>query len=235
MALYGEIGRYPLYISRYVRIIKYWIKIVKSENVIVNMFYKDMVDKANIGIKNWASQVKYLLDSYGFSYVWDMQFNYDVPDICIDFKQRIVDDFLQHWKFIIESSRSLIMYRSVKEVFGCEYYLDLLPKQLYINLARLRLSSHQLRIQTGRYVQNYVERRQRFCILCTSNEIEDEYHFILECNIYVTIRRKYISQYFYIRPNMYKFCQLLKSHDKTTLYKLSRYINEAFDIRKALN
>jgi hypothetical protein len=31
--------------------------------------------------------------------------------------------------------------------------------------------------------------------MCNNNDIEDEYHFILECSKYVEIRRKYIKPY----------------------------------------
>ena len=32
--VYGELGRYPLYIHRYVRILKYWFKLQSSDNII---------------------------------------------------------------------------------------------------------------------------------------------------------------------------------------------------------
>ena len=35
MAVYGELGRFPLYISRYVSVIKYLIKLMKSDNVLI--------------------------------------------------------------------------------------------------------------------------------------------------------------------------------------------------------
>ena len=34
-SVYGELGRYPLYISRYMRIIKYWCKVSNSDTIIV--------------------------------------------------------------------------------------------------------------------------------------------------------------------------------------------------------
>ena len=37
----------------------------------------------------------------------------------------------------------------------------------------------------------------RKCTLCNMNEIEDEYHFILQCPIYETIRKQYIKKYYY--------------------------------------
>ena len=34
MGVYGELARYPLYINGYVRMIKYWTKIVKSDTYV---------------------------------------------------------------------------------------------------------------------------------------------------------------------------------------------------------
>ena len=54
MAVYGELDRFPLYISRYVRVIKYWIKLMKSDNVLINELYLDniMMADVNRGLKN---------------------------------------------------------------------------------------------------------------------------------------------------------------------------------------
>jgi hypothetical protein len=35
--------------------------------------------------------------------------------------------------------------------------------------------------------------------MCNNNDIEDEYHFILECSKYVEICRKYIKPYYCIK------------------------------------
>ena len=45
--------------------------------------------------------------------------------------------------------------------------------------------------------------------MCNNNDIEDEYHFILECSKYVEIRRKYIKPYYCINPSAFKLTQLL--------------------------
>ena len=73
--------------------------------------------------------------------------------------------------------------------------------------------------------------RERICQLCEDREIEDEFHFILKCKQYEEIRRKYIKKYFRVRPNMFKFVELLKTSNKTNLINLSRYIKDANDKR----
>ena len=39
-AVYGELGRYPLYISRYVRIIKYWFRLIQTDTINMQTVYK---------------------------------------------------------------------------------------------------------------------------------------------------------------------------------------------------
>ena len=89
MAVYGELGRFPLYISRYVRVIKYWIKLMNSDNVLIKELYLDMMTDVNRGLKNWASQVKMLLDMYGFSNIWLTQHVTNLENFHIVFKQRV--------------------------------------------------------------------------------------------------------------------------------------------------
>jgi len=51
-------------------------------------------------------------------------------------------------------------------------------KYLCHALTKLRVSSYKLRIETGRYGRNLIERHERLCELCTSGQVEDEYHFL---------------------------------------------------------
>ena len=44
MSVYGKLTRYPLYINRYVRIVKYWCKINDSNKIIVNKLYSILLD-----------------------------------------------------------------------------------------------------------------------------------------------------------------------------------------------
>ena len=59
-------------------------------------------------------------------------------------------------------------------------------------LVRFRISSHQLRIETGRYEK--ILRDERICYFCTGNKIEDENHFLLDCKAYSQIRDTFFSK-----------------------------------------
>ena len=80
MAVYRETGRYPLYINRYVRMIKVWGNVLKTDNIMKTL-YNDMFKELKNGPKNWASHIKDNLDMCGFSYVWNNQKTFDFKKI----------------------------------------------------------------------------------------------------------------------------------------------------------
>ncbi len=64
--IYGEMARYPLYIQRYVRIVKYWGKLLNTDNCILKAMYLSSVKEANNGKINWVSKLKDMLNSFEF-------------------------------------------------------------------------------------------------------------------------------------------------------------------------
>jgi hypothetical protein len=43
--------------------------------------------------------------------------------------------------------------------------------------------------------------------MCNKKSVEDEYHFILECDRSTYIRCKYINKYYYRNPSTFKLIQ----------------------------
>jgi len=50
-AVYGKLGRYPLYVNRYIRIIQYWLKVVNTDNILLKCVYMDAVEDCRKGCK----------------------------------------------------------------------------------------------------------------------------------------------------------------------------------------
>ena len=64
-ATYGELGRFPLYICRYTKILKYWFKILYSNNCILRTVYNvQYIACKNENVVNWVSNVKKLPCEY---------------------------------------------------------------------------------------------------------------------------------------------------------------------------
>ena len=227
LAVYGELGRYPLYVLRYISIVKYWFKVINSENNIAQYVYRSSWIDAEKGLINWVSNIKTLLCDHGFNYVWNDPNSIDPKLFLKQFAQTVKDNFIQNWFNGMESSTQLKLYSHVKTSFCCEDYLNCIPKSLRYHLSRLRMSAHDLRIQSGRFARNRIRREERYCLCCNSSDIEDEYHFIIICPCFNEIRKKYVNDFYTKRPSVFKFMNLLSETDKGTVYKLAQYIKEA--------
>ena len=75
IAVYGEVGRGPLAILRKVRILKYWYKILTSNNTLLYKVYKQQVNDSLQGSNenNRVLQLRSLLNELGFTYLWNNQ------------------------------------------------------------------------------------------------------------------------------------------------------------------
>jgi hypothetical protein len=71
---------------------------------------------------------------------------------------------------------------------------------------------------------NRLPRNERYCVYCNMHDMEDEYYFIIICPCYVELRKTYIKPYYYVRPSVHKFLDLLNSTNKLLLKNLALYI-----------
>ena len=103
--------------------------------------------------------------------------------------------------------------------FRFQPYLDLLNVSKYrISFSRLRLVSHRLCIEVGRW-HRPVSIPVNECLCTTCNILEDEYHFVMECQLYVNTRKLRLPAYNWKRPNM--FTELIKTESIRILKKTS--------------
>ena len=113
-------------------------------------------------------------------------------------------------------------------------YLDAVNiSKFRISLSQLRMPSHRLCIETGRWHRlNQTPVSKRICHVCST--LEDHYHFVLVCSLYITLRKKIIPSYYWRRPSMFKIIDLLNSNNVCLLQKLGSLIfkkSYAFTIR----
>ena len=89
------------------------------------------------------------------------------------------------------------------------------------HITRMRISAHNLNIERGRYTGE--NRGNRLYSLCTLNDIEDEFHFILKCPFFHNYRQKHIKAYYYRRASVFKLVQLLSVQNVKELHNLGKY------------
>ena len=231
--LYGETARYPMLIHRKIKMFKFWIKIIDSENdsfikCIYNALMYDAEMNNTYNGNNWAYQIKSCLYELGLNDLWlyqnEMQINLSV------IKTRILDVYKQVWHSNINNSRRLAAYCSFKNSFEQEKYLETIKINKYrIALSKFRLSSHKLRIESGRH--EGIGINERICTQCNMHVIEDEFHFLLVCPKYYNFRTQFLKPYYYRWPTLHKFQTLLSSQNTKQLFNLSKFIYTAFNVR----
>ena len=147
-------------------------------------------------------------------------------------KQRIFDTYYQSWYAAINNSNRLMMYSIYKHEFSQETYLDFISnRNIRTAFSRFRLSSHDLAIESCRY--DDTPRSDRLCKFCNLNVVENEYHFLLVCPLYIDIRRKYFNSYFCHWPTLMKFENLMSVKSKRKINNLAKYVYFASQLRTA--
>ena len=222
-----------LYVSRYVLILKYWFKLIHTENTLLQTVYHDALYRHVNGSNNWVTNVEKLLDEYGFSYVFENPHCIHVNNFLQLFKRTVIDCFIQKWYADVSNNCKLnTLYMHIKVDFDIPHYISkLFSFQLRSGITKIRIGAHNLFIESQRYGRNRKDRHERKCILCTHQDIEDEYHFIIKCNKYEDLRKTYIPRHYYHHPSMAKFLDLLNCENKCILLKLGKYIQQATKIR----
>ena len=112
-------------------------------------------------------------------------------------KERLLDVYKCYNRITATAKGNL--YKYLINEFRLQTYLTQPLDFRYLKeIAKIRMSAHKLNIELGRY--NNIERSERICTLCNAKEIEDEYHFILQCPRYSNLRNAHIKQYYHRRP-----------------------------------
>ncbi|KAJ7296952.1 hypothetical protein O6H91_Y088500 [Diphasiastrum complanatum] len=127
----------------------------------------------------------YQLSIMGLILIFGINFIAVIFKQCVTARSREGEDaFLQHSSLQLDymGLPTLPLYLSQTLSYGLQY-----------RIGQLRVSSHQLAIEMGRYTDT--PRPQRICQLCSMQEVEDESHFIFRCPIYYEIRGRYYCLY----------------------------------------
>ena len=182
LAIMGETGEIPLLIEAYRRMINFWqrIRALPGETLVK----KALLESTNIR-SNWIRTVEKLLN------VFEIQFSENKTKFKVNNKQTCHLKYKGYWgnNLVNLDTPRLYFYKSLKNAFGYERYLDMNNILWRNSISKLRCSSHILQIEKGRHINQ--PREERLCKLCDMDETETEDHLLLACSRYNTLRTKY--------------------------------------------
>ena len=135
----------------------------------------------------------------------------------------------------IKNGNKLRLYRQHKDCISTEQYIEQNMSRKYRQmLAKLRSGSLPIRVETGRYDNTPLE--DRICNCCSANQIEDEVHILLQCDLYNDLRYKLLKHMLFLNDAfntlspLDKFISIMKT--KSAQYMLAKYIFDMFKRRK---
>ena len=227
--VYGEIGRYPIFIDSIVRVTKYWHKLITmAPDRIPKQAYER--EKLELTKKNgWAKTLKETLEINGFGDVWLNEGAPNMNGFIRAFKQRLIDCDKQKWHNKLTNSDRFFTYASYKEVHGREQYIEGVKINKFRRaFTRLRFGITEIRNnRTYREINPNVK-----CPLCEGDK-EDEEHLLLKCTTYTNLRNKYIMRY-WITQNNITIKDLLQNTEIEITRGVAAFIYYALKLRESL-
>jgi Reverse transcriptase (RNA-dependent DNA polymerase) len=181
--------------------LRYWAKIVRmTDDRIAKIIYRTSKNRLErqqakqqsgeevIMTKTWCKYTKHLLQQLQLEDVWETEQVGTEAEWNELVRERIHHREQIKWRTHCLMKPKLRTYVTLKKELKTEPFLDVYHRGGTPELVKVRGGTNRLRIEQGRYVKEAKE--ERTCVLCNNGRIEDEKHFILECQTYEELRGK---------------------------------------------
>ena len=205
--VYGETGRYPLFVNIFVKSVKYWLRILKMpDHHFPYKSHKMLLYLHEQNRKTWASSVCFLLYKYIFN-----QGVGDEETFLNEFKNRLITEYKQEWSDSIATDERYLIYNTFKSSLTMSPFLHDLKHITARNcLLRIRLGVSQLRSHRLRFARN--AEADLACPFC-NHEIESENQFISSRPMYNDLRDKYIPRKYVRGQSLFKLSMFFPSEN----------------------
>ncbi len=139
-------------------------------------------DKA-LSKENWNTGLKSILSDLELENHWA---NNSVIPLELA-KMRIQNRLERDWQHHCSTKDKLRTYRTFKADMNTAVHLNCnLPKFQRSLISQLRLGILPINIETGRYTG--IPEGDSICEMCSQNRVENEDHFLFECDLYAPMR-----------------------------------------------
>lgn len=188
-------------------------------------------------------QIKLLLSQYSLVHLWQDQGSKYKNKIAKTLTAKLQAQHDAEWYALISKQESkLRTYSMFKKEYNMENYLLICKSKQCREFSKLRISAHQLRVETGRYTRPHkIHLENRTCLLSKTDNVEDEKHFLLSCSTYDVERRELftkLSQYTQFlqltTEEQFLFLMTYNNGDSEILKLVIEFVGECNKKRKEL-
>ena len=195
IAVYGELGKFPLIVQIASLVAKFWIRIKNPlfSSSLVGIAAKYCIKTNQKGV----TFANYILDMCDMKSLDELEVPFNELGNCgKGIKSDLSRRFSTYWIDQLNKGNDGGKLRTlckVKRSFRFEKYLE---KIINVNhrkaVTQLRISSHKLPVESGRYKNiPYIDRK---CNLC--DEVGDEFHYLMNCRLdkFVEVRHTFLQK-----------------------------------------
>ena len=177
----GECGHYPPSLSCRISLLCYLNRLEHlSNDHLAKRMYCEMKNMNKFGFNTWITNAHKMVKFY------DVDISLNINEFKTVCAAKVKGHFVYNWHSELNNtSKNPIIrtYNTFKLAFSCESYLKSVKDYRYRNaITRLRTSSHDLAIETGRHHKPKINVEDRLCRIC--NVLEDEFHFVTKCKLF---------------------------------------------------
>ena len=241
LAVMGELGRYPLMLEVLLNMIKYFVRLSGLQNCLAAEAFNVSRELYEKNKKSWYSCIIQLFEYFKIDrskvicYKTTLK-RYINKILCYKYKELWLKMLFNDQRNTTAGNK-LRTYRLFKNNFNIEDYLNWGSYSQRRLITKFRISSHKLEIERGRYLN--IPPNNRFCKLC-KDQVEDEIHFLLECNKLETARKEIINtienRYKNLSSlsNASKFIWIMSAEDNFLYNQLYLLLDKLFTLRDSL-
>ena len=224
LACWTETGRLPLGIKVAKQYYKFCLRGTDAHEQSL-LFHT--VEEQKLKNMKWYAKFQQMNNSFSSRPATPLDY---LPSPITILNSGLITMFKAIWDGALIQSKKLTLLKSLKQDWGPEPYINLLPLNLRQNLTRLRTSAHSLPIETGRYERPVIPRDQRFCKVCSKagypKLIGDEKHLLFQC---VIGRQKRLTLQGELKNAIFsQDIAALFDLEGNSLVRLGMYLNEVY-------
>ena len=163
--------------------LNFWFRLSHlKENTLAK---KALIENINLRT-NWIRTIEQLLKCLKLTECIDNGSKFEIES-----KNSIRTLYKTYWENKIDDPNlvRLQVYKSIKDEFQIEDYLQIPIFEARKLITKIRCSDHSLEIEKGRHLN--IPREERICKVCNTGEVENEHHFLIKCNRYEHLKTKY--------------------------------------------
>ena len=225
-AVLADTGRFPLLIRQHSSALKYLDRLQKGTcPPLLRKCLTIQIKLKEKGAACWFKRLSTILESINSDHL-TFDLNKSIVSLFDQAKAKMMTEINDNEKY-----PKLRTYKTFKTDMRIEpYLLHNLSKTLYTNIARFRLSSHNLNIELGRHKRPYVPASDRICDKCDLNLVEDEIHCLMICPKWANCREslfriahKSIDGFLVINQSL-QFHKIMTSKDMTLNIALGKFL-----------